>query len=202
VSTIAIPLKTKDAIRTEARRLFARHGYEGVSMRDIAQAVGVQQSAIYNHFDSKQTLLVDLMTAHMERVLGALKTALKAPKTPKERLEAFARFHVTYHMDQSEDVFLAYMELRSLEMPGRAQVFAIRAAYEAELRAILAAGAGQGFKMGDPRVVARALLAMLTGVTVWYREGGALSRADVTDSYVRAALQAVGLSYDPEGGAR
>ena len=56
---------TGAALRTHARRLFARHGYEGVSMRDIAGALGIRQSAIYNHFPSKQHLLLDLMVSHM-----------------------------------------------------------------------------------------------------------------------------------------
>ena len=98
-------------------------------MRDIAQAVGIQQSAIYNHFPSKQDLLADLMEAHMMRVLAALRAQLAGLRAPAQRLEAYARFHVTYHIDHAEDVFLAYMELRSLEEPGLGRVRALRTDY-------------------------------------------------------------------------
>ena len=191
-TTISRP-NTKDELRDHARRLFARHGYEGVSMRDIAGSVGVRQSAIYNHFPSKQHLLVDLMVSHMERLLDAMRTAVKSHETPAEQLKAFAHFHVTYHIDQPEDVFLAYMELRSLEEEGRKVVLPLRDAYERTLRDILKAGHANGdFQIGDPAVVSRALLAMMTGVTVWFKDDGKLDRQAVADTYVKTAMQSVG----------
>lgn len=45
-------------------------------MRDIAAEVGLRQGGIYNHFASKQELLVDLMRTHMETLLTALDAAL------------------------------------------------------------------------------------------------------------------------------
>lgn len=184
---------TKSLIRQAARRLFARHGYEGVSMRDIALAVGVRQSAIYNHFASKQALLVDLMLGHMEDVLARLAEAVPATGDARNDLAAFTRFHLGYHIDHNEDVFLAYMEVRSLEGEGRRRIVALRDAYEARLRAILERGLTEGrFSIGDPAVHARAVLAMLTGVTTWYRDGGRLDRARVIDTYGRAVLQGAG----------
>ena len=186
---------TKAELLIHARALFARHGYEGVSMRDIAGSVGVRQSAIYNHFASKQDLLVDLMTDHMERLLDAIRAALAPETDPVGRLETFARFHVTYHIDHPDDVFLAYMELRSLEEEGRRLVLPLRRAYEKLLRDILEAGiASKVFNIGDPAVTTRAILAMLTGVTVWFHDGGRLDGEAVADTYVQAVLQCVGLS--------
>ena len=184
---------TKEDLRNHARRLFAKHGYEGVSMRDIAGSVGFRQSAIYNHFPSKQHLLVDLMESHMERLLESMRVAVGTSGTATERLTAFARFHVTYHIDHPEDVFLAYMELRSLGPEGRAAVIPLRNAYEKTLRKILADGTGDGsFSIADTSVVTRAILAMLTGVTVWFRDDGSLDRDSVAKAYVATVLQAVG----------
>lgn len=167
-------------------------------MRDIAGSVGIRQSAIYNHFPSKQHLLVDLMVSHMERLLEAMRVSVGTDGSPKERLTAFAWFHVTYHIDQPEDVFLAYMELRSLEPEGRAAIIPLRNAYERTLRDILDAGAEDGtFSIADCSVVTRALLAMLTGVTVWFREPGRLDRKTVADAYVATVLQSVGCAPDP-----
>ena len=194
--TFAQPARTntKDDLRDHARRLFAEHGYEGVSMRDIAGSVGIRQSAIYNHFPSKQHLLVDLMVSHMERLLEAMRSAVGKTGTAAERLTAFVRFHVTYHIDQPEDVFLAYMELRSLEDEGRDAIIPLRDAYETTLREILEAGAKDGtFRIPDTAVVTRAILAMMTGVTVWFRDTGRLDRETVAEAYVTAVLQAVGL---------
>ncbi|MEM6386491.1 MAG: TetR/AcrR family transcriptional regulator [Pseudomonadota bacterium] len=195
--THATRTNTKDDLRAHARRLFAEHGYEGVSMRDIAGSVGIRQSAIYNHFPSKQHLLVDLMVGHMEQLLDAMRKSVGTQGSPIDRLQAFARFHVMYHIDQPDDVFLAYMELRSLEEDGKAVVVPLRDAYEATLKNILDSGTWDGsFTIADSAVVARALLAMLTGVTVWFKEPGRLDRETVAEAYVSTILQAVGCDRD------
>ena len=191
--TAAARTDTKSRLLDHARLLFAQHGYEGVSMRDIAGSVGIRQSAIYNHFENKQHLLVTLMVTHMEDLLEAMRNAVHDISDPVERLERFARFHVSYHIEKPEHVFLAYMELRSLGEEGRDAIIPLRDAYEDTLRDILAAGAKTGvFRISDAGVVTKGLLAMLTGVTVWFRDGGRLDRDAVAESYVQTVLQAVG----------
>ena len=49
------------AILDAAVHLFSEHGYDGVSMRRIAQAAGVSKANIYHHFDSKQALYFAIM---------------------------------------------------------------------------------------------------------------------------------------------
>lgn len=47
-------------ILNTALHAFANNGYDGTSMRDIASEVGIQQSSIYNHFESKEDILLKL----------------------------------------------------------------------------------------------------------------------------------------------
>ncbi|MEI8255612.1 MAG: TetR family transcriptional regulator [Deltaproteobacteria bacterium] len=47
---------TRQALLDAGLELFAMHGFHGTSLRQIAQAVGVRESALYNHFDSKEAL--------------------------------------------------------------------------------------------------------------------------------------------------
>lgn len=183
---------TGPKVREAALRLFARHGYAAVSMRQIAAEVGVQAGALYLYTPDKQTLLFDLMQAHMEDLLAAWAAEPKGPG-PRDRLEAFARFHIRFNLARADAVFLSYMELRNLEPANFAVIEALRRSYEEELAAILRAGAEAGtFRVADARLSAMALIAMLTGVTTWYREGGRLSRAEVEEIYRDMALGAVG----------
>ncbi len=186
---------TKAKIRKAALRLFAERGYNAVSMRDLADAVGMRQGGLYNHFEGKQVLLSDLMETHMVGLLEALDTAMAGISGTRARLEAFVRHHVSHHLNYPDDVFLAYMEVRSLDSDNRARIIALRNRYEHVLRKILEDGCTEGlFRIGDAAVHARMLLAMMTGVTVWYRDSGRLSRDEVVELYLGAALQSVGLA--------
>ena len=54
---------TRARLQREALRLFADRGYFGTSLRDIAAAVGVRESALYNYFPGKEALFSALITA-------------------------------------------------------------------------------------------------------------------------------------------
>lgn len=49
-------MNTKEKILETALELFSQRGYDGASIRDIARAVGIRESSIYNHFENKQAI--------------------------------------------------------------------------------------------------------------------------------------------------
>lgn len=183
---------TGPRMREAALRLFARYGYAAVSMRQIAAEVGVQAGALYLYTPDKQTLLFDLMRSHMEELLAA-QAAQDQPAGPVAALEAFTRFHIHFHAARSDAVFVSYMELRNLEPDNFARLEALRRTYENRLEAILQAGQRAGhFTVPDTKLAALALIAMLTGVNTWYREGGRLSLATVESHYWDMVRKAMG----------
>ncbi|MBC7143759.1 MAG: TetR/AcrR family transcriptional regulator [Rhodobacteraceae bacterium] len=185
--------QTSRRILDASQSLIAEHGYAAVSMRTIAEAVGVNVGALYNHFATKQQILVTLMSGHMEGLLAAWEQARPGDPDPRVQLDTFARFHVHHHVTRKQAVFIAYMELRSLEEIGHAEIVALRGRYEDYLKDILAAGRDQGlFDIADVHVAATALLAMLTGVNTWYQPGGRLSEQEIEDIYAELALKSVG----------
>ncbi len=183
---------TGPKVQAAALQLIAQHGFAAVTMRQIAAQVGVQAGALYNYIPDKQTLLVRLMTRHMEDLLAASKTL--GARDPLARLEEFVRFHIEQNRDRADEVFIAYMELRNLSPENFAEVERLRRAYEAKLESILEAGVVTGvFDVADIRIATRAVIAMLNGVNTWFREGGALSLEAVQGLYwdmVRKAVAA------------
>ncbi|CUA96690.1 TetR/AcrR family transcriptional regulator [Pannonibacter indicus] len=180
--------ETAERVREAALRLFAREGYAAVSMRQIATAVGVQPGALYNHFPTKQDILRDLMVSHMQALLEAWDencAAAEPGEGPDAALERFTRFHIRYHLARTDAVFVSYMELRNLEPENFQAVEHLRQRYEAILTDILKRGAQAGsFAVSEPQVATRAIIAMLTGLGTWYREGGRLSKADIETIYL------------------
>lgn len=183
---------TGPRVRAAALKLFADHGYAAVSMRQIAREVGVQAGALYNYTPDKQDLLFSLMKTHMDELLAACADHVASgPAT--ERLRAFVEFHITYHMGRADEIFIAYMELRNLTPQNFETIEALRRSYEDRLEAILTAGLSEGvFDVPDPKVTTLAVIAMLTGVTTWYRPDGRLSPDEVADLYWKMVRKAVG----------
>jgi hypothetical protein len=100
-------------------------------------------------------------------------------------------------------VFIAYMELRNLSPENFAALETLRRRYENELEAILRAAAVRpraAWRVPDTKLAAMALIAMLTGVNTWFREGGRLSRERVEDIYVDMVRKAVPFACRPATG--
>jgi AcrR family transcriptional regulator len=182
---------TGPRLREAALALFAQHGYAAVSMRRIAQEVGVQAGALYNYTPDKQSLLFDLMQGHMDELLDA-RAEEPVADTPLERLETFSRFHIRFHLERPLAVFISYMELRNLTPANFATIEDLRRRYEGELEAILRDGREAGdFHVADTKITTLAIIAMLNGVNTWYRSGGRLSLPEVEAIYWDMVRKAV-----------
>jgi len=184
--------ETARRVREAALKLFARHGYAAVSVRQIATDVGVQPGALYNHFPTKQHILKDLMLAHMADLLTAWGKDSRGRPSFEDPLDAFVRFHIRYHLERADEVFVAYMELRNLEPENFAEVEAARQQYEKILSDILEEGVRAGrYAVADAKVATRAIIAMLTGIPTWYRSGRGLSRHDIETLYLTMVRKCV-----------
>lgn len=173
---------TGPKVREAALRLFAKNGYAAVSMRALASEVGVQAGALYNYTPDKQTLLFTLLCAHMEELLDASEDDIRL--APIERLRKFVEFHIRFHADRPDEVFISYMELRNLTPENFTTVEALRRKYEDRLENILRSGDATGdFAIADTKIATLAVIAMLTGVNTWFRAGGRLSLDQVIAQY-------------------
>lgn len=188
--------ETAKQLRQAALMLFARDGYAAVSMRQIAKEVGVQAGALYLYTADKQSLLFELLRHHMEELLQAWGSEAKdITASPSERLEQFVRFHIHYHLECADEVFLSYMELRNLTPENYTAIETHRRKYEAILQSILQDGQEAAVFTGpDPKVSAYAIIAMLTGMTTWYRQEGRLSLDEIEAIYLDLVFGAVGAS--------
>src|SRR5215475_2831877 len=184
--------KTMEAIRKAGLRLIFEHGYEAMSLRQLAAEVGIQAGSLYNHISTKQELLFDLVQDHINELLRQLELALEGKDGPIEKLRAFIAFHVLYHMTKKREVFIANSELRSLDPKNYAAIVTLRGAYEQRLAGILADGAAEGaFEVADIQVATFAILALLTGVCSWYRPGGRLTREAIVAAHEKLVLSGI-----------
>ncbi|WEX07690.1 TetR/AcrR family transcriptional regulator [Chelativorans sp. AA-79] len=185
--------RTEAAIREAAVLLIARHGFEAMSMRQLAGEVGVQPAALYRYFPTKEDLLYALMREHMEGLAAAWEAARPRAADPAAQLAAFVDNHIRFHVARRHSTQMSNMELRSLSPERLTAILRLRGAYEKELRQILRAGAEDGcFRIDDTPLTAMAIIQMITGVIVWFRPGERLSVEEVADTYHTMTLRLVG----------
>lgn len=184
--------KTRSAIRDAATGLFARHGYDAVSIRQIAAEVGVQAAALYRYFATKEDLLFDLMQSHMDALIDSWENQ-RPNGDPTARLAAFVGNHIRFHIERRHSTHVNNMELRSLSHDRLSTILRLRGAYEKELRQILRDGAETGaFVIEDVTLTAMAIIQMITGVIVWFRPDERLSVTQVTETYHQMTMRLVG----------
>ena len=85
---------TREEILELSIPLFARCGYNGVTMRDIAATMGLTPAALYYHFPGKENLYLDVVEHAFREKSAILKCILDGPGSPWQRLEEFVAGHV------------------------------------------------------------------------------------------------------------
>ncbi|MEM7059806.1 MAG: TetR/AcrR family transcriptional regulator [Pseudomonadota bacterium] len=192
--------KTRSAICDAAVRLIARFGYEALSMRRLAEEIDLGAAALYRYFPNKQAMLFHLLKAHMDDLLAAWSDANPGPGAPPAvRLEAFTRFHIRHHWTRADNLFLSYMELRSLESENFNKIENLRRTYERGIAEIIADGcAHDRFAPQDPWVTARAIIALLNGLTTWFKPDGTIKPDAIEEMYLNMVLGIAGTTKNTE----
>jgi AcrR family transcriptional regulator len=80
----------KEEIVAEATRLFAERGYEGASMGDLAERVGLRKASLFHHFPSKDVLYATVLRELLENVKVAIVSAALAEGSFAERLDVLS----------------------------------------------------------------------------------------------------------------
>lgn len=99
----------RDRIRSTARDLFAREGYESVSMRRIGAAAGCSPMAIYRHYENKEELLLSLCEETFARMIRLLDAERRKPGTRLEQLRRCVRAVVDFHLSHPNHYKVTFM---------------------------------------------------------------------------------------------
>ncbi len=173
---------------------FFEKGYGGTTVRMIAARAGVTVAALYHHFASKHEVLLTVMRQVMGDLLeGSAEALAGADGDAKARFSAFVANHVSYHVSHLRFGFVANSELRSLEGESRVEIVALRDEYEQRLVSVVAEGGASGeFQVRDPKLAARAVMAMCTAVSGWFDPRGPMTAEQVKAEVGLLALNLVG----------
>jgi AcrR family transcriptional regulator len=104
-----IPLR--DQIRDTARDLFAREGYESVSMRRIGAEIGCSPMAIYRHYENKEELLLSICEETFNRMIVLLDKTRQKPGTRLEVLRMCVRTVLNFHISHPNHYKVTFMTM-------------------------------------------------------------------------------------------
>jgi AcrR family transcriptional regulator len=171
----------RDVILDAASELFAKRGYDGTGMADIAKAAGLSKPGIYHHFRDKDEIFSSISIATLESICLHVEQSIQGIEDPGERLLAFMVAHADY-FDRNRGRYTAtqFAFLRMTDEPRRTAAVRLRDRYEAGLRSIFVDGTNQGaFRAIDPSLATRTVLSVLNSFARWHQQRGPMSATDV-----------------------
>jgi len=188
----------KGDILRAAGVLFHEYGYDGTSMKDIADRVGVTPAGLYWHFDSKEAILSTYLETAVERLIATGLEALSLDD-PVDQLREITRRHVIFQVQDPtqsavfDSVVYGANQLRQgLSESSQERLTALERRYLNTLRNILEAGAARGsFAVENTGIAALAIIGMGEHVIHWFRPGGELTIEQVADQFADFAVRMV-----------
>lgn len=180
--------KRRDAILVAAAHLYARRGFQGASVADLAKACRTSKSLIYHYFPSKDDILHAAMAAHLDALVEAAEGATRTGGA-EEKLRALTLAFMRLYVGARDSHKVLLNELDNLPPARRAGVVAkqkrIIGAVEALVRELRPDAGGRALPL------AMLFFGMINWTHTWFRPGGAVSADELAEMAVKVMLGGV-----------
>lgn len=140
----ASQLTRKEEIKLQATNLFRDKGYAATSMRDIAKAMNMEASSLYNHIKSKQQILSELLIETAELYMTGLITITSSKIPSIDKLERLIADHIQITHQYPQKVALITGEWIHLEEASKSTFLHMRTEYERKFKKTLKACIKEG----------------------------------------------------------
>lgn len=183
--------RAAEVFRTAAK-IILQKGYDGTSVSDIADALGITKAGLYHYIRGKTELLYEIMKFGLEELDQQIMLPAKAIADPEERLRFVIRSHAKLVMDGEGAVTILVDEARALSPAQNRKVTKLKRAYLDFIRATLDEMKTAG-KLRDVNttVTAFSIIASINWTSRWYRDDGALNATDIAEQITDVALNGV-----------
>ncbi|GJM29889.1 MAG: TetR family transcriptional regulator [Cyclobacteriaceae bacterium] len=181
----------KQQIEKQATVLFKSKGYAASSMRDLAQALGIEAASLYSHIRSKQQILHKICFEMAREFFKAIHKIDEI--TPVLKLQAAIASHFKVITRHPNATAVFFTEWRHLEEPALTEFLALRSQYEQYYIDTIQQGITAGnFKNIDHKLAMMTILSAINWTHQWYRPTGKLSVDEIADQLSQLLINGLG----------
>ena len=182
----------KDVITQKAAALFKSKGFSSASMRELAEAVGVEAPSLYNHIGSKSELLQGICFKIANTFTQYLDDTENNTGNYAARLEQVIRFHIRMMLEHFDEVYVANHEWKHLQEPYLSNFLMQRRGYEKRLISLMEGGiAAKEFRPTNPYVAVLTILSAVRGLEFWQQHKKNISSQELEDDMVNHLLKGI-----------
>ncbi len=185
------PENRKDEIIKTAAGLFKKKGYSAVTMRDIAQTMGIKAASLYNHIQSKQDILNSIVISIAQEFTKGMETIKATNSGNLEKLHQIVLLHVditaknTYQMASLNN---DWMHLES-QLDYYLQ---LRNAYEKDVMDIIKAGIESNEIIdANPEIIMFSILSTLRSLYLWIPKKEELDTNELAHNLSKVLIQGI-----------
>jgi AcrR family transcriptional regulator len=184
----------REMILERAAALFARGGYPGTSMNQVAEACGLSKATLYHYYRDKYALLVSIADSHVTRLQGIVEDALAEEKTAQGQLRALIRRLVEEYANAQNEHRVLTEDVKFLEAEDRERILDKEREVVAAFAKVVATLRPDLKKAAMSKPLTMLLFGMVNWMFTWMQPQGALSyeaMAPVVADLFLGGLQAV-----------
>lgn len=158
----------KQKILEAAAQLFRDKGYSATSMRDLARAVDLKASSLYNHIASKEEILQELCFSTAHKFVDAITEIELREEPALDKIKALIHLHTMVAATDLTSITSFNDEWRHLKEPHLSEFLSLRRHYEEHFLKILTAGMQAGsIKPMEPQLVFYTMLSSIRWLYDW-----------------------------------
>ncbi|HEV8268990.1 MAG TPA: TetR/AcrR family transcriptional regulator [Thermoanaerobaculia bacterium] len=170
-------------ILESAVRSFAKRGFFGTSMDDIAEDLLLTRGSLYYYYRDKEEILALCHEVALEAVNDVLDRVRAAGLPPEAAVRRLVVEHTRIMVDKFHGTVLA-LEFDALDAKRRAAVVEARDRFERGLREVIEEGIRKKvFRRVDPKMTSFAIFGAINWVARWYRPGGGSSPDEIGEAF-------------------
>ena len=182
----------KKEIIDVASQLFKEKGYNAVSMRDIAQEMGIKAASLYNHITGKQEILSTIILEVAEKFTNGMKKVMMEKSSSVLKIQKIIELHIGITINYSEGMATLNNDWMHLNDTDRKEFIKMREQYEESFRQIIKQGIkDQEIQPRHPEVILFSILSTLRTLYLWYQKRGKLDANILKKDMVEVFLNGI-----------